>query len=232
MTDKAVMEKKLASSTCARAPERQRCLAGGIRQALFLLALTFSSLGLYLLVLKWRGPDAVLITHTTWDDWFPFGPEWVWVYLVPYLIGPALFVFLSPQTFRWFVPRGLLIVGVTLVIFILCPTQTARRPSAAFLGDSLTGLLYHQMVEVDEPPANAAPSLHVSLTCLLAMALIRDFPRWWPVWFAGIAMVWLSTLMTRQHHLIDVATGALLAFLVAVCWPAGSLAKPQAADRN
>jgi hypothetical protein len=234
MTDSTVTDPKPAlpipSEACV--PAAPRTLAGGIRQALFLAVLTISSLGLYLLVLKWRGPEAVFITYIAWDDWFPFRPEWVWVYLIPYLIGPALFVLLSPQTFRWFVPRGLLIVGLTLVTFVLCPTQTAQRPQAA-LGDGLTGWLYHLMVEVDEPPANAAPSLHISLTCLLALALVRDFPRWWPVWLGGIGLVWLSTLLTRQHHLIDLVTGVLLAAaVVAACRLARGPAKPQSADRS
>ena len=72
------------------------------------------------------------------------------------------------------------------------------------------------MVEVDEPPANAAPSLHVSLTCLLAWALIRDYRGGWPIWFAFAAVVWAATLFTWQHHLIDVVTGALLATLMAL----------------
>jgi membrane-associated phospholipid phosphatase len=76
------------------------------------------------------------------------------------------------------------------------------------------------MVTIDEPPANAAPSLHVSLTCLLALALVRDFPRWWPVSCAGVVLVWLATLLTRQHHLVDVLTGALLAVGVVFAWPA------------
>jgi len=82
------------------------------------------------------------------------------------------------------------------------------------LGEGLTAQLYKMIVEVDEPPANAAPSLHVSLTFLLALAFMRDFPRW--TWLAACAvvLVWLATLFTRQHHLIDVAGGILLALLV------------------
>jgi membrane-associated phospholipid phosphatase len=196
-----------------------RCWRAGLVQAVLLAVIMFSSLGLYLLVLKWRGGAPVLVTETAWDRALPFYPEWVWVYLIPYLIGPVLFIFLSRETFRWFLPRGLTIVGVTLVIFILWPTQTGKRP-AALLGDGPTGWLYHQMVEIDEPPANAAPSLHVSLTCLLALALMRDFPRWWPLTLAGIGVVWLSTLLTRQHHLFDVATGVLLACAVVLAMSA------------
>jgi membrane-associated phospholipid phosphatase len=198
-----------------------RSLASRAGQALLVAAIMFSSLGLYLLVLNWRGHAALFTTHIPLDDWIPYRPEWVWVYLIPYLIGPATIGLLSWDTCRWFIARGLVIIALTLLIFILVPTQTKERPLSDNLGDGLTARLYRQMVEVDEPPANAAPSLHVSLTLLLAWALLRDLPRWWPVTVAGVGVVWLSTLMTRQHHLIDVATGAALAAAVVLAWPRG-----------
>jgi membrane-associated phospholipid phosphatase len=203
-----------------RPPQKEeRRLARAVRQALLLAVIMFASLGMYLVVLKWRGHAAVFITHTAWDDAFPFRPEWVWVYLIPYLIGPVVIGLLSRRTFLWYVTRGLATVILTLLIFIAVPTQTAPRPSADYLGDSLTGQLYHHMIEIDEPPANAAPSLHVSLTCLLAWALLRDFPRWWLPSLVGVALVWLATLLTRQHHIIDVVTGALVACVVVWAWP-------------
>jgi membrane-associated phospholipid phosphatase len=83
----------------------------------------------------------------------------------------------------------------------------------------LTGQLYKNMIAIDEPPANAAPSLHVSLTFLLGLALLMDFPRWWWLSTIGIGLVWLATLFTRQHHFIDVGTGILVTSLVVCAWP-------------
>jgi membrane-associated phospholipid phosphatase len=220
MSDSTLADHKTADPVPAPALGERRTLADRVGQALVLAVIMFSSLGLYLLVLKWRGPAAAFTTHLAIDDLVPFQPQWVWVYLVPYLIGPVVIGLLSRQSFRWFVGRGLVIVGLTLLIFVVCPTQVAERPSSAHLGDGPTAWLYHQMIEIDEPPANAAPSLHVSLTCLLALALLRDFPRWWSLTVLAIGLVWLSTLMTRQHHLIDVGTGALLAGAVVLAWPA------------
>jgi membrane-associated phospholipid phosphatase len=192
-------------------------LARGIWQAVLLAIIMFSSLGCYLLVLKWRGPHAGVTTWIPADDWLPLWPSWVWIYLIPYLIGPVLIGMLSRSTFRWYVSRGLTVVGATLVIFVVFPTQTdqaSREEVARVAGTGFTAELYKNMIEIDHPPANAAPSLHVSLTCLLALAMIRDFPRLWPVWFLFVGSVWLSTLVTRQHHLIDVATGTLIVWIV------------------
>ena len=190
-------------------------------QAVGLGALTFAALGLYLIVLKWRGHDGIEhITWTQWDDYIPFQPAWAWIYLIPYVVGPVLAGLLSRTTFAWFVPRALAIMFLSVLVFIVYPTQTATRPPLE-LPDGPTRALYKMMIEVDEPPANAAPSLHVSLTCLLALALVRDFPRGWLAWFGGALLVWAATLFTRQHHLIDVASGVLLASTVVLAWPGG-----------
>jgi hypothetical protein len=191
-----------------------------LRQALGLAVVMMSSLACYLIVLKWRGGDARYLTYTAWDEWIPFEPAWVWVYLLPYLIGPVALGIVRASTFRWYVSRGLVVVGLSLLIFILVPTQIAPRGSEHGLGTGITAQIYENMVAIDEPPANAAPSLHVSLTCLLGLALIRDYRKWWPVTVFCVLLVWLATLFTRQHHLIDVVSGIALATLVIWLWPA------------
>lgn len=195
---------------------RRQRFRRGVRQALILAALMFASVSLYMVILWWRGPEATIETQMAWDAWIPFWPSWVWVYLIPYLIGPITVGCLRPSTFAWYIRSALLLDFVSLMIFALLPTRTVR-PETTGLDQSWTADLYRNMITIDGPAANAAPSLHVSLTCLLAWALIRDFPRWWLVSCAGILTVWLSTLFTYQHHLIDVVTGALLAALIGLC---------------
>jgi membrane-associated phospholipid phosphatase len=211
------------------AQAERRTLERAFYQALGLGALTFAALGLYLIVLNWRGHAGKdHITWTPWDEVVPFQPGWVWVYLIPYIIGPGLVGLMSRRTFAWFVPRALAIMFLSVLVFIIYPTQTAERPTLE-LGPGPTRDLYKMMIEVDDPPANAAPSLHVSLTCLLMLALLRDFPKWWPVWVGGALLVWAATLFTRQHHLIDVVTGALVAGVVVLAWPGrGARGKGQA----
>ncbi len=205
----------------------KRSAARFVRQALLLALFMMSSLGLYLAVLWWRGPQARIVTWTPCDEWLPFRPGWVWVYLLPYLFGPVAVGLLSRDTFAWFVRRGLVVVLVSLLIFIVLPTRTIR-PDTAEMSENNAGELYRGMIAIDGPAANAAPSLHVSLTCMLAWAMLRDYPRWWAASLAAIGVIWLSTLMIRQHHLLDVATGVLLASLVAM--PKATVRKPTNAN--
>jgi membrane-associated phospholipid phosphatase len=195
----------------------RRTLGQAVWQAVVLTVVMLLSLSCYLAVLWWRGRDAAIVTQTHWDEAIPFQPAWVWVYLFPYLLGPLIAASLTRATFRWYIHRGLVVVAVSLVIFVLVPTRTVAHPVAG-VGSGLTADLYRSMAQADGPAANAAPSLHVSLTCLLAWALVRDFPRWRAAIVVGVGVVWLSTLLTWQHHLIDVLTGALLGALAAT-WP-------------
>lgn len=174
----------------------------------------YGALAGYLAVLYYRGHDVQYVTWTPLDDALPFWPSWVWVYMAPYVVAPLIAGLLSPATFRWFLKSALITIAISLVIFYFYPTQIAERP-AHELEPGLTRWVYERMAQIDDPPANAAPSLHVSLMCLFGLALVRDFPRWWAVTALGGFAVIAATLFTRQHHLIDVATGVLLAFAVA-----------------
>jgi hypothetical protein len=191
-----------------------RRLLQGLLGSLIILA----GLGSYLLVLKWRGPASVATTQTEWDRLIPFQPAWLYVYFAPYAIAPVVLALMRRGTFGWFLKRALLILAISLLVFALIPTQTVRPPIDD-LSNGSTAEFYRSMIAIDDPPANAAPSLHVSLTCLLAIALLRDFPRAWPIIIGGVALVWLATLFTWQHHLIDVATGALLGLVASAPFP-------------
>ena len=69
------------------------------------------------------------------------------------------------------------------------------------------------------------PSLHIALRTILAETYARHTRRFWNIashlWFS---LVGFSTLLTYQHHVIDVAGGFLLAAVVFILcrrWPAG-----------
>src|SRR5262249_29216548 len=97
-----------ADLSCTR---EARTLRGAVRQILLLTLIMLASLGGYLLVLWTRGPEARISTFLPLDDLVPFEPAWVWVYLIPYILGPLAFGLMRPTTFNWYVSRGLATVG-------------------------------------------------------------------------------------------------------------------------
>ena len=121
-----------------------RRLARAVRQAAVLALLMLLSLSSYLAVLKWRGDAAVWVTRTAWDRHIPFRPEWVWVYLLPYLVGPVVAGSLSRPTFAWFVRRGLAAVLASLAVFVVWFTE-------------LLSLVFVPLSEMVTPPIASSP---------------------------------------------------------------------------
>lgn len=134
----------------------------------------------------------------------------LWIYLS---LAPALAADRSELVAFGLSAAAMAVIG--LAFFYLIPTQLPP-------GDvqwSTYPLL--SAIKTADPGMNAFPSLHVGfaeLACLVISQQLRAMAAGWPIRFANqawcVAIV-LSTLLTRQHVLVDVAGGALLAY---ACW--------------
>jgi membrane-associated phospholipid phosphatase len=145
----------------------------------------------------------------------PFVPAFEFLYVLGYLL-PVLAVFAlpGPRELR----RLLVAFGTTLLVaygtYLLFPVWFERP---ALQPDSLaTWLLW---LEYHDPSYNHFPSLHVGISWLLYLACRRGvrFPRLFLVTVLGIA---LSTLLVKQHYMVDVLYGIGLASLT---WAATAL---------
>lgn len=153
-------------------------------------------------------------THSPLDDAVPKWAPAIWVYLSIYIVAPALAFTVDEARFRQLLRPGLLLVTVTLALFALVPTVVERPVVESFAGDdSWSAQLLRLTYAVDSTARNAAPSGHVSFTLFLVAAAAGGAraPARVVLWAFAVA-VCLSTLLTGQHHLADVASGA------ALCW--------------
>ena len=75
----------------------------------------------------------------------------------------------------------------------------------------------YRLLHFFDPPHNLFPSQHVALVVVLApLFAARTPPRWrWLVYFWG-GMITISTVLTYQHHTIDVIGGLVLGGMVMV----------------
>jgi hypothetical protein len=135
--------------------------------------------------------------------------------IVPYMSIDLLFV-AAPFLCRDDRERRVLAGRTTAAIliagacFLLFPLQFAfDRPH---VGGPL-GLIFNSFRAIDRP-FNQFPSLHIALQIILLAVYVRHthgMLRWLVcTWFALIAA---STLLTYQHHVIDVLGGAVLGAL-------------------
>lgn len=143
----------------------------------------------------------------------PFLPQFLIIYFGCYIFWAANYILAARQdreeVYRFFT-ADFISRCVCLVIFLAYPT-TNTRPVIEGNGfwDLLAGWLY----SIDAAD-NLFPSIHclVSWFCFLAVKGQKKIPIWYKaVSFILAVLVFLSTLFTKQHVIVDVAGGIFLA---------------------
>ena len=147
------------------------------------------------------------------DELIPLWTPFVVIYLlafVQWVLGYYLAARESSEV-CWHVAAGDIIAKViTCLIFLAVPT-TLHRPEITGSGffDWVTRIVY----AVDAPD-NLLPSIHCleSWVCFRSSLWLKHAPRWYK-WgsFVFTLLVFASTVFLKQHLLLDIPTGALLA---------------------
>ncbi len=139
----------------------------------------------------------------------------VWLYLsfVPYCLMIASDANGYRRMFRMFTCIGLNSL-VAYRSFLKSPS-TYPRPSVPAMEDALLNQAWKSLHAIDRP-GNTFPSLHASHTFLLALMFDRHVPDERTdvhlLWANGIA---ISTLLTKQHYIVDITGGILAAETIA-----------------
>lgn len=145
------------------------------------------------------------------DRALPLLPPWAIVYgaLYLFLILLPIFVVRQEELLRRTVFAYLLIwITSYLFFFWLYPTVAPRPASVSGSGFAVWGL---RALYSADPPYNCFPSLHVAHSFVSALACARVHRRLGAVAVIAALLVALSTLFTKQHYLLDVAAGSVLA---------------------
>ncbi|HEX3799046.1 MAG TPA: phosphatase PAP2 family protein [Verrucomicrobiae bacterium] len=151
--------------------------------------------------------------YYSWEHLIPFVP----VMIVPYMSINLFFVsapFLcrSREELRTFALRVAFAILIAGVCFLSMPLKlgTPVPPTSGW-----TGVIFDFLHRFDQP-YNLAPSLHITFRTILANLFARHTKGVLRIashiWFF---LIGLSTVMTYQHHIVDVAAGFILA---AVCF--------------
>jgi membrane-associated phospholipid phosphatase len=142
----------------------------------------------------------------------PLWPSMIVLYDSLYLLFLlAPFVLRTKESFRRLAFASAATILVAGVCFLLLPAELGFPP-AVVAGPFATIFRVSDEINLDY---NLVPSLHVALAvlCLQAFWPARSFfvRLGLALWGAGLA---LSTLLTHQHHVLDVAAGAGLAVVM------------------
>lgn len=144
-----------------------------------------------------------------WERSIPFVP----LLILPYMSIDLFFVFApfvarSEEEVRAFAQRVTTAIVVAGICFLVVPLKFSfERPRTG----GMMGAFFDWFRTLDAP-FNQLPSLHVALAWFLMDIYLRRGPAWSRaaifIWFS---MIIASTVLTFQHHVIDVIGGALLA---------------------
>ena len=142
----------------------------------------------------------------------PFWPRWIWLYLSMYVLFGLPPFGLNPPALRRLARELIVATVLAGLVFVLWPAKLGFArvlPDDAFYARLFAGLF------ALDRPHNLVPSLHVTYSAAIALALMRAVPLGGrvalSVWLLAICA---STVLVRQHHMLDVATGLVLSFLL------------------
>jgi hypothetical protein len=149
----------------------------------------------------------------------PFVPVMVWAYLSINILFLLPLFLLSTAALRVLGRQMIAAIILAGATFILLPTTVGfARPSAEHLGP-----VFEALYALDYPH-NCVPSLHIAFSSqiILALASREALPARvaLAIWFSVIA---ISTLLTHQHHLLDIGTGLLLTLATRLALPDGNV---------
>ncbi|ALF60204.1 hypothetical protein AOC03_09280 [Psychrobacter urativorans] len=164
-------------------------------------------------------PSRVHNLAITFDNAIPFIP----VMIVPYSWSLLLFVasFFMVRTMLQLVLLTRRLIVATIMACLIFYCYPARFSLHRPMPDDWTQIGY-QFLMVTDKPFNQLPSLHVSYALLIGLSLwnVIDANKIWLLSSYRLLLVSVcgfiiaSTVLTYQHHLLDVVGGIILAGIV------------------
>lgn len=140
------------------------------------------------------------------------------IFVVPYavywfFVPFASYIIMQSVERQRFLEAMLLGSSLCVIFWAFFPTGV-RRP---VIGQ--TGILnrFLRTIYVHDGDSNAMPSGHVTLTTIIAYFLAVTNPQLAvPIWILAV-FIDISTVFTKQHYVIDVVIGLLVAW-IAIIW--------------
>lgn len=167
----------------------------------------------YVLIPAWFPPKIRHVPELTLDRVWPLVPSWAIVYgaLYLFLILLPIFVVRQDELIRRTVHAYLLIwLTAYAIFFVVYPTAAPRPNRVSGEGFALWGL---RALYSGDPPHNCFPSLHVAHSFISALAVSHVNRRLGIIALIFGTLVALSTLFTKQHYVLDVSAGVVLALI-------------------
>lgn len=150
------------------------------------------------------------------DAYIPFVPEFIYIYILSYFfwfVTPFFCVSSGPDRFYRWLNANIISLLICSVFFLALPA-TLKRPDV--VPDSLTTYLLALIYKCDTP-TNLLPSIHCLLSwfCFIGVRGQKKIPLQYRIFSLVFALlICASTVLVRQHTLVDIFSALALAELV------------------
>ena len=153
---------------------------------------------------------------TNLDQAIPFNSHFVWVYhtFLPVIVATLIFMIKKKELFLSAIGSLLMATMILSFFYIFFPSF---YPRDAFVDNStLSGFLVELTRKIDGAQ-NTFPSTHVTFSWLMVffigLSSCAKKNKWiYFAYFLWASLISISTLTIKQHYIIDVLSGALLAY--------------------
>lgn len=159
------------------------------------------------------------IIHVALDDLIPFVPAFIVPYILWYAFVPAPMIyafFRDKQLFYRQVATLFTGIFISTALFVLYPSMIDFRPEVT--GDGIFEQLCRFIFSKDEP-VNVLPSLHcyeATVMYLVTFSRGRLSEKLGAriAYGLGAVVICLSTVFVKQHSVVDLVLGCLMAVLI------------------
>ena len=156
------------------------------------------------------------VMHCALDDIIPFCEWFVIPYLLWFLYIPAIFVFLfyhSKNEFYRLCAYEFTGMTIALLVCTFYPNGLELRLSHIGRENILINLVH--FLYNNDTPTNVCPSLHVFVTVVAHICLVKSpRKRIKSISLVLAILICLSTMFLKQHSVIDVVSGIVLAVVL------------------
>ncbi len=155
-----------------------------------------------------------------WETEIPFIPWMIIVYLSLQLLFLAPIFHCEIAGLTTLAKRMILAICIAGVIFLAVPTIAGFERTD---NPAMSSLLFSILYTLDRP-YNLFPSLHISLSTLVVVAVTNDAGLCRRIsYYFWLLLLFTSVLLVHQHHLADILGGVVLTFVCIRIIPSGDL---------
>jgi len=143
------------------------------------------------------------------DNIIPLIPWTIFIYLTEYFIYFVVLIFIFDKlTFRRLLLSFMFMFLISMIAFFLYPTILLERPVVNGTG---TAYFLFRFLHFVDNPVNCFPSQHVAIVSIPGMIFWRESRKTSILFWLWAILVSISTLTIKQHYVVDVFGGLLLA---------------------